>query len=147
MKSIKFIKAGGEIRSKEILLADLESSFKTLANGEYAITISKLEKKRTIEQNRLMWLWFACIEQETGTDKNDIHDYYCGRFITRTIIVNGKSEIVTTGTSKLNTIGMADFLNKVQSDAASEFGIGLPNPDDINFAEFKEYYKNFINTT
>ena len=35
---------------------------------------------------------------------------------------------------------MTDFLNKVQSDAASEYGIQLPNKSDSTFEAFRDFY-------
>ena len=89
-----------------------------------------------------MWLWFTCIEQETGTDKQDIHDYYCNMFLLRTAYFKGKEKVIAGSTSKLNTLQMTDFLNKVKADAASEFGIYLPLPEDRYYQEFVNEYKN-----
>lgn len=143
-KTIKIVKKNGEIQYKEYVLNQLENSFRTLQNGEHSISISKLVKKRTIDQNRLMWLWFACIERETGTSKEDVHDYYCKKFLIRTANINGVEEKIYSGTSKLTTLGMKDFLDKVQADASSEFGIQLPDPNDLHWKEFEEHYKHFI---
>lgn len=110
----------------------------TLANGTYTISIKRKVEPRTLNQNALMWLWFACIEKETGTDKMDVHDYYCRKFLIRQICVNGNPVNVVGSTSKLNTIQMKNFMDKIQGDAASEFGINLPLPAD-------KYYQDFIN--
>ena len=40
-----------------------------LRNGKYRVKIERYTEPRTLNQNALMWLWFTCIEQETGTDK------------------------------------------------------------------------------
>ena len=143
-RTIKFIKKDGEIQHKEHLLNNLENSLKTIPNGEYTINISKVVKQRTYPQNKLFWLWATCIEKETGTERIDVHDYYCELFLRRHATVNGKNVIITGGTSKLNTGQFADFLDKVQADAASEFGIRLPNRDDYRWKEFEEYYKHFL---
>lgn len=37
---------------------------------------------------------------------------------------------------------MKQFLDMVQADAASELGIILPDPEDLNYAAFEEYYRN-----
>lgn len=144
VKTIKIVKQNGLVLNKDYTLKSLDNLFNIITNGEHSLTISKLVKKRTPDQNRLMWLWFTCIEIETGTLKNDIHDYYCLKFLSRKVVINGSEQIVTSGTSKLNTLSMKDFLDKVQSDAASEFGIKLPNPDDLIFKEFEEHFKHFI---
>jgi len=144
LKTIRIIKTNGEIQQKERVLNRLENLFRLIPNGEHVITVSKQQKRRSIEQNRLMWLYFVCIEHETGTSKETVHDYYCELFLRKSITINGKNVIVTSGTSKLTTEQFTDFLNKVQADAASEFGISLPNPDDLRWKEFEEQYKQFI---
>jgi hypothetical protein len=143
-KTIRIIKRNGEVQYKQNLLYDLENAFNTIVNGEYVLTISKAVKKRTIDQNRLMWMWFTCIERETGTEKNDVHDYYCMLFLGRTAMINREEKKIIGGTSKLNTEQFTDFMNKVQADAAAEFGIRLPTPEDLYFESFKEEYKGYM---
>ena len=48
-----------------------------LRNGTYTVTVTRSRDPRSLDQNSLMWLWFTCIEQETGTPRQDVHDYYC----------------------------------------------------------------------
>mgnify|MGYP004442200361 CR=1 FL=1 len=103
-----------------------------LRNGRYRVKIERFTEPRTLSQNALMWLWFTCIEQETGTDKQDVHDYY----------FRGKEMVIAGSTSKLNTVQMTDFLNKVQADAAAELGITLPLPADRYYNEFINEYKD-----
>ena len=109
-----------------------------LRNGRYRVKIERFTEPRTLSQNALMWLWFTCIEQETGTDKQDVHDYYCNLFLRRASYIKGKETVIAGSTSKLNTVQMTDFLNKVQADAAAELGMTLPLPAD-------RYYNEFIN--
>lgn len=115
--------------------------FSSLRNGRYIITIAKEKEPRSLDQNALMWLWFTCIESETGTPRQDVHDYYCMRFLRREIVWNGSQRTIIEGTSKLTKDRMTTFLNEVQADAATEFGISLPNPDDRFFEEFYNTYK------
>ena len=117
------------------------SLFSTLRNGRYIVTIVREKEPRSIEQNNLMWLWFTCIESETGTTKQDVHDYYCSKFLRKTIDWNGTVRTIVEGTSKLHKDRMKDFLNKVQADALTEFGIRLPLPEDIGFEEFYHTYR------
>ena len=113
-----------------------------LRNGRYRVKIERFTEPRTLSQNALMWLWFTCIEQETGTAKQDVHDYYCNRFLRRTSYFRGKEMVIAGSTSKLNTVQMTDFLNKVQADAAAELGITLPLPADRYYNEFINEYKD-----
>ena len=117
------------------------SVFGLLANGDYIVTITKTKEPRSIEQNALMWLWFTCIEAETGTNRQDVHDYYCVRFLRKSITWNGMDRTVVEGTSKLTKERMTWFLNQVQADALTEFGIKLPLPEDKYFEEFYQTYK------
>lgn len=114
-----------------------------LRNGTYTVSIERKAEPRTVSQNALMWMWFQCMEAETGTLKQDIHDYYCQKFLARRAVIGGVEKLVTGGTSKLNTAQMTDFLNKVQADAASEFGIMLPLPSDRFYQEFLNEYRRF----
>ena len=119
---------------------NLDYLFTTLRNGTYTLTIKRASEKRTIAQNDLMWMWFACIERETGTPKQDVHDHYCRKFLRRSVIWKGDVETVIGETKNLTTQQMTDFLNKVQADAAAEFGIQLPVPQDKYFEEFYQQY-------
>lgn len=142
-KTITVIKQRGEIINKDRLLVKLDNLLNVLANGDHILTIKKVVKQRSFPQNRLMWLWFTCIEKETGTDKNDVHDYYCSLFLQRRTSINNIDRVVSGGTSKLSTIQFKNFLDKIQADAASEFGIRLPNPDDQSWEAFKEEYSKY----
>lgn len=112
-----------------------------LKNGRYRLKIERYTEPRTLNQNALMWLWFTCIEQETGTDKQDVHDYYCNLYLRRTAYIKGKETVIAGSTSKLNTVQMTDFMNKIQADAAAEFGIVLPLPADRFYQEFINEYQ------
>ena len=120
------------------LAFDLEPAyvFDTLANGTYTITIKRANEKRSIAQNDLMWMWFTCIERETGTPKDDVYMYYCKKFLMKTIKVGDREERIYNTSSKLNTEQMSEFLTKIQVDAATELGITLPKPEDRFFENF-----------
>ena len=141
-KTILLEKQNGEIKNKVTVLSTLENIFKLLQNGEHILNINKKASKRSLNQNALMWMWFACIEDETGQDKQDVHDHYCKLFLKREIEVNGVREVVVSGTKHLSTDSMHNFMNKVQADAAIEFGIILPIPSDLCFEEFTNQYNN-----
>ena len=115
---------------------ELPYVFSMLANGKYTITIKRANEKRSIPQNDLMWMWLTCIERETGTPKDDVYMYYCKKFLMKTIQVGSKMERIYNTSSKLNMEQMTEFLNKIQVDAATEFGITLPKPEDRFFEEF-----------
>lgn len=120
---------------------DLDFLFSTLRNGRYIISVKRASERRTIAQNDLMWSWFSCIEEETGTAKNDVYMYYCKKFLCKMVSVGERMEKIYQTSSMLNTVQMADFLKKIQADAAAELGIMLPIPEDRYFEDFYNKYK------
>lgn len=58
----------------------------------------------------------------------------------RTIKIGERMERIYMTSSKLTTLEMTDFLNKIQADAATEFGIILPLPQDRFFEAFYAQY-------
>lgn len=114
-----------------------------LPNGKFTLTIKKQAKDRSISQNALMWMWFACIADTTGNTKEEVHDAYCYMFLSRPVTMGSRSGIIPMGTSGLNTEEMKEFLDKVQADAA-QMGITLPDPGDQYFEAFCEEFKRKI---
>ena len=50
---------------------ELPYVFSLLKNGTYIIEIKQASTRRTISQNALMWMWFACVERvSTFADKS-----------------------------------------------------------------------------
>lgn len=137
MKTAIINKANGVWRYMGITL---DTIMRLLPNGEYLLSVKKKPKQRSINQNSLMWLWFACIEDETGTPKEDIHDYYCNKFLKTHRNVYGDDMVLVKGTSKLTTDEMRNFMENVQADVAIELGINLPTPQDLIFDEFIARY-------
>lgn len=134
MKQVTITKEDGQVR----IDTDLDYLFSTLRNGVYTLTIKRASEKRTVAQNDLMWMWFACIENETGTAKDDVYNHYCKKFLSKPDPM-GEGFINDTS-SRLNTKQMTDFMMKIQADAASELGITLPVPDDRYFEDFYQQY-------
>ena len=135
-KTISISKCRGTILNLDAIHKQLDCMLQLSANGDYELSVSKRKSKRSLDQNALMWKWFSVIEDETGTSSQDIHDYYCKKFLKRIVSVGNRDEVVVSGTRNLNTAEMAEFLTKVQADVASELGIALPTSEDL--------YNNFI---
>lgn len=49
------------------LSKDFDFMCSQLANGRYKLKIERYSEKRTMPQNALMWMWFACIERKLPT--------------------------------------------------------------------------------
>lgn len=112
-----------------------------LRNGEYTVKIVRKTQPRTISQNSLMWMWYKCMEEATGQRKEDIHDYYKAKFLVRQVQIGNRIVNVVGSTAELNTIQMTNFLEKIKADAAVEFGVMLPLPEDLHYADFVSHYR------
>ena len=143
-KTIKITKQAGEVLFRDYILEKINAALNLLPNGQHVITIKKDVKRRSLDQNSLAWLYFTCIERETGQNKQDVHDYYCTKFLKRSAVVGSREVTVVGGTSKLNTLQFSDFIDKVIADAATEFGICLPDPNSLHFEDFINEYEGYL---
>jgi len=141
MKTILITKQNGEISAYH---DDLENILTLLPNGEHTIQVLKTKSQRSVAQNSLLWLWLEHIAQEIGSTREDMHDYYCKKFLQRQIKVDTHIETVVGGTRNLTKDDFATFLEQIKNDAVNEFGIKLPDPSDNQFQRFQNHYNTFI---
>ena len=65
-------------RDKQAVVAYLDR----LPEGKaYDVTVVRHRERRSVDQNRLLWLWIQCISDETGQDKDDLHEYFKQKFL------------------------------------------------------------------
>jgi len=141
MKTVFITKQNGVVTPYQ---SHLENILTTLPNGEHAIQVYKAKPQRSVAQNALFWLWLEHIAQEIGSTREDMHDYYCKKFLQRQIKVDNRIETVTGGTRNLTKDNFTVFLNQIKQDAVNEFGIKLPDPSDNQFQRFQDHYTSFI---
>lgn len=114
-------------------------------NKKYTVNIEIEKKKRSLNQSNLYWLWLTCIQEETGNDKNLLHDHFRELYLPYTEhIVFGIPKKSLMSTTTLTTDIFKQYLDKIQVFSSSELGIELPNPDDLYFDQFKDFYSNKI---
>ena len=143
MKQYDFTKEYGEIGDIKAIHKWVDESVKHLVNGAYTIAITRVVKQRSLAQNR--WMWFKCLEDYTGQPSQDWHDYYCKKLISRDMVTPDGEIVKLAGhTSTMNTAQMTDFLNKVQADAATEWSVTLPLPEDLGYEEFRLKYEIMV---
>ena len=101
----------------------------------YVASFSAHRKKRSLNQNRLLFMWLNCIKDDTGNSTDSLYQYFCDRYLPwNGEIVFGKEVHAKGGSSKLNTKQFTDFLDCIHQEM-SEFGIYLPYPDDVGYEE------------
>lgn len=111
----------------------------------YKAEIKLQREKRSISQNSLYWLWLACLQDETGSYKDDLHECFKIKFLPyKTKEVLGEEVRVVQSTTSLDTKEMASYLEHIKIFAQAELGCMLPRPEDLGWEQFYEHYKDRI---
>ena len=117
----------------------------SLFEKDKKVKIEAVKKLRSLSENNLYWMWIACISNETGNEKNNIHEFLCLEFLPlQQVMIFKKLIYKRLSTTMLDTKQFAEYLTKIQIFALNELNIILPNPDDLHFDEFREFYEKFI---
>lgn len=130
-------------------IRSLDAIFSYLKNLDfskrYILEIKVQREQRSISQNSLYWLWLACLQDETGETKDNLHEYFKTKFLgvdERQCF--GHHFFLPNTTTKLDTLQFKNYLDRIQEFASVELGITLPDPKDLYWEEFYEHYKDFI---
>ena len=89
----------------------------------------------------MYWLWLTCIQDETGNDRNDLHEYFKQILILPQETAIFGNFIEFRSTKKLSTSQFKEYLDMIQAKMSIE-GIVLPNPEDLIWDSFYEHYKD-----
>jgi len=110
-----------------------------LPDKKYIVKIELKREQRSPAQNRVYWLWIACICEETGNSKAKVHSELGSYFLPQ---IEGKIGFEPVSTTILDTAQFKKYLDEVNLWANEFLGIILPNPEDKYWAEFYEQYKD-----
>jgi len=88
------------------------------------------KKKRTISQNNFYFFYLGIIEQETGQDSNDLHEYFKRAHLPpKFITVMGKEIKIPRSTTELSKLEFGEYLEKI----CAETGVPIPDPELVGF--------------
>lgn len=113
----------------------------------FEVVITHKPSKRTIDQNKLYWLWLSCIAKdgELGYSAEELHTVFAQKFLgIKAKIIYGEQVLNIPSTTKLNTSQFAEYLNRIEAFASAELGIILPWPENRRFEQFYDFYKDDI---
>ena len=92
------------------------------------VVIRPYRRKRSLQQNALLHKWFDEIAKTTGEyTADDIKTLMKSKFSPRKLVCG---EMISTGTSSLNSAQMAEFMAQVSGFAAT-YGVALTQPNDV----------------
>jgi hypothetical protein len=136
------------MKAKVFNIEQLKDTFNKIAKADlskgFVIEWKRFKKVRTNDQNALYWMWLTCLEQETGQEKDSLHDYFREKYLQVTYeqVFDSERKILQS-TTKLDTVAMKNYLDKIQVFAATELAVTLPDPEDRYFEEFLSQYERF----
>lgn len=90
-----------------------------LPDGEYKITIEKVKKIRSPEQNRLYWLILQIIDTYSHQGTDDIHAQFKKEFLKPTYVISTidrrRRRKIAPSTAKLTTEEFAIYNKKIMA--------------------------------
>jgi len=105
------------VRNEDALKATLKDIDHYALNLNYPIIITVDEynkKKITKRQRGLFWAWMEEIESYCGQDKQELHDFFCNKFLGKKTNKKFNEEYETIiGTSDISPEEMNIFLTKI----------------------------------
>lgn len=100
----------------------------------WVVTIKQFRPKRTIQQNKLMWMWInevaGYVADYTGYTEREIHAFFKEQFLKPKLIeINGRFAQERT-TTELEIPEMVEYLNRIHAWATTELGMTLTLPKE-----------------
>lgn len=100
----------------------------------WQVTVEPYRKKRSLNQNALMWKWLnevaGHVRDHTGMDSDDIHEFFKQKFLPSRIIEIAGETVEHRTTTKLTTAEMSEYMDAIYRFCTSELGLLLPLPEE-----------------
>lgn len=128
----KFI---GKIKQGAFIPRDQEKYhlwLSSLEDKDVELTLNKLTRERTNQQNRLMWFYIRLISAETGYTEDEVYALLKSIFLKEYKDIKNKRYTVIRSTADLTTVEFAKFIEQTKEWSAKEIGLFLPEPENIN---------------
>lgn len=126
----------GNVSEQGILMGipktKLSQELKAFSGKAVELIIQRKSKHRSVQQNRLLWMWNKIIGDEIGCTADEAHEILKAMFL-KTELVNEKTGVVyiyIRSTTELSTIEMMDYMMSIQKFANEDLQIVLPEPND-----------------
>ena len=134
----------GKVKNGKLLL-DTPDLFQKVIYGlegkDIEVTIQKLRKKRSLNQNS--WYWGVAIElisDHTGLEPEEVHDFLKDKFLKdKEIVIGGEKRMVTPSSTRLSTAGFTKYMEVIQRWALDKLDINIPSPGEIEGEPFCNY--------
>ena len=121
---------GGKLqRNVSQQIVDLLPSYES---KRVEITIQRLKSTRSVQQNRLWWLYINIISKDLGYTKDECHEILKYKLLKREKVDEKTGEIFEYlgSTTSLGKSEFADLVNELIRFCAETLGIVLPLPSE-----------------
>lgn len=110
---------------------DFDHMIKRFDGKDIEIVVQKKRNVRSLQQNKLWWLYVTILSDELGYEKDEMHDILKFKFLKRERVVEKTGEIIPylESTTRLTRTEFADVVDAVIRWAA-EMNIVLPSPNE-----------------
>lgn len=110
----------------------ISNDIKAFEGKRIEIKIQKLKSTRSIQQNRLWWMYVTIIAKELGYDKNEMHEICKYKFLKKEKLDENTGEIFeyVGSTAKLSRIDFVELIDGLIQWSAEVFSIVLPSPNE-----------------
>lgn len=122
------------------LLNNLKLHTKDKTVIRYKYEVARITKKRTIQQNKYLWLINNMLGNYLGYTADEIH-YSVLLFlrIYKKFGTDGKERKLVKKTSDMNSVELTEYIEKVKDFASMELDFFIPNADKIPISEYEKY--------
>lgn len=101
--------------------------------GEDIVEIRKHVRNRTLPQNSYYWgVVLKLISDSTGFTVEECHQVFKIKFLTYRKTYKNKEYSFVKSTTKLSTLEMTEYIDKIKDFASSELSVYIPDADEYN---------------
>ena len=98
------------------------------------VTIKPWKKKRSVQQNKLYWMWMGIISEEVGHSSEEMHELFASKLLPlESKEVCGEVVNIRKSTTKLSVKEFTEYLLKVEAFASEFLQTVLPHPEDLYY--------------
>lgn len=95
----------------------------------FEVTVKRYVQKRSLNQSALYWKWIHLIANDTGNDPDDVHEAMKTKYLPP---IERLGSMIRPSTTKLSTVEMSAYMDRVYAFATSELGLILPVPEAMH---------------
>jgi phage pi2 protein 07 len=124
----------GRVKDGQLFIGkrkDFDEAIKRFEGREVEVIVQKKRFIRSVQQNRLWWLYMDILHKKLGYSKEEVHELCKFRFLKREKVIESTGEVMEylESTTRLTRTQFAETIDKLVQWAA-EMNIVMPLPNE-----------------